>query len=104
MNYAIVEISGRQFWVEPDKYYTVNNLPLPIGTKLLLKRVLFINQKENIKIGYPYLNEAKVEAIVLDHFESKKVLVYKMKPKKKYRKKNGYRQKLTRLLIKEISI
>ena len=75
MNYAIVEISGRQFWVEPEKYYTVNHLPLKLGTKLLLKRVLFINQKENIKIGYPYLTTAQVEATVLEHFEGKKILV-----------------------------
>lgn len=104
MNYAIVEISGRQFWIEPEKYYTINHLPLKLGTKLFLKRVLLIKQKEKIEIGYPYLQNAKVEATILNHFEGKKILVYKMKPKKKYRKKNGHRQKLTKLLINAINI
>ena len=104
MDYAIVEISGRQFWVEPKKYYTINHLPLKIGTKLLIKKVLLINKKEKINIGYPYLTEAKIEATILNHFQGKKILIYKMKPKKKYRRKNGYRNKLTRLLINTINI
>jgi large subunit ribosomal protein L21 len=102
MDYAIIEISGRQFWVEPEKYYTVNHLPLKLGTKLFLKRVLLINQKDKTEFGFPYLEKAKVEATILNHFSGKKILVYKMKPKKKYRRKNGYRQKLTRLLINKI--
>lgn len=102
MNYAIIEVSGRQFWVEPEKYYTVNHLPLKLGTKIFLKRVLLINQKDKTEFGFPYLEKVKVEATVLNHFNGKKILVYKMKPKKKYRRKNGYRQKLTRLLINKI--
>lgn len=104
MDYAIIEISGRQFWVECKKYYTVNHLPLKIGTKLFLKRILFINKKQTIKIGCPYLNNAQVEATILNHFQGKKILVYKMKPKKKYRKKNGHRQKLTKLLINKFTV
>lgn len=103
MEYAIIEISGRQFWVEPEKYYTINHLPLKVGTKLFLKRVLLINQNEKTEIGSPYLENAKIEATILNHFQGKKVIVYKMKPKKKYRRKNGYRQKLTKLLINKIN-
>jgi large subunit ribosomal protein L21 len=103
MNYAIIEISGRQFWLEPKKYCVINHLPLKVGTKLFLKRILLINQDKKIEIGYPYLNNAKIEAVVLNHFEGKKIIVYKMKPKKKYRRKNGYRPKLTKLLINSIN-
>jgi len=46
MNYAIVEISGRQFWVEPEQYYVINRLPLKPGTKLVLKKVLLINKEK----------------------------------------------------------
>lgn len=102
MNYAIVQISGRQFWVEPKKYYIVNHLPFERGTKLLLKRVLVLNKEKMLQIGYPYLNGTRIEAIILSHFKNKKLVIYKMKPKKKYRKKNGYRQKLTRLLINKM--
>ena len=104
MNYAIVEISGRQFWVEPEQYYVINRLPLKPGTKLVLKKVLLINKEKNIELGYPYLENAKIEATVLDHLLGKKIVIYKMKPKKKYRKKNGHRQKLTRLLINTINL
>jgi large subunit ribosomal protein L21 len=104
MNYAIAEISGRQFWIETEKYYNVNHIPLKIGTKLILKKILLVNQKETIKIGFPYIENVKVEATILKHFDGQKIIVYKMKPKKKYRRKNGHRQLLTRLLIKNICI
>jgi large subunit ribosomal protein L21 len=69
----------------------------------VLKKVLLINKEKNIELGYPYLENAKIEATVLDHLLGKKIVIYKMKPKKKYRKKNGHRQKLTRLLINTIN-
>jgi large subunit ribosomal protein L21 len=104
MNYAIIEISGRQFWVEPKKYYLINHIPFKFGTKLFLKRILLVNQEKKIEIGYPYLNNVKIEAVILNHLKEKKVIVYKMKPKKKYRRKNGYRSKLTKLLIESINL
>mmetsp|Transcript_20261 Transcript_20261/g.25576 ORF Transcript_20261/g.25576 Transcript_20261/m.25576 type:complete len:105 (-) Transcript_20261:277-591(-) len=103
MEYAIVEISGRQFWVEPEKYYIINHVPLKLGTKLFLKKILLVNQSDKVEIGFPYLEKAKVEATILNHLEGPKVLVYKMKPKKKYRRKNGHRQKLTKLFIDKIN-
>jgi large subunit ribosomal protein L21 len=102
MEYAIIEISGRQFWVEPNKYYTINHVALKVGTKLFLKRVLLVNKEEKSEIGFPYIKTAKIEASILKHFQGQKVLVYKMKPKKKYRKKNGHRQQLSRLFINNI--
>jgi large subunit ribosomal protein L21 len=103
MEYAIVEISGRQFWVEPEKYYIINHVPLKQGAKLFLKRILLINKNEKIQLGKPYLENSKIEATILNHLNGPKILVYKMKPKKKYRRKNGYRQKLTKLFINKIS-
>nr|QWK42288.1 ribosomal protein L21 [Postelsia palmaeformis] len=102
MEYAIVEASGRQFWVEPKKFIEFNRLILKIGSTILIKRVLFVKQETNTLIGQPYLNNVVVKGIVSKHFLGPKILVFKMKPKKKYRKKIGHRQKLTRLLINKI--
>jgi large subunit ribosomal protein L21 len=102
MNYAIIEASGRQFWVEPGRFYDFNHLNLNSGDKIALTRVLLINNQGNVSVGRPCLNEAKIEATVLGHIESRKVTVYKMRPKKKTRKKQGYRSNMTRIIINSI--
>nr|YP_010182988.1 50S ribosomal protein L21 [Macrocystis integrifolia]YP_010445037.1 ribosomal protein L21 [Macrocystis pyrifera]WKF19390.1 ribosomal protein L21 [Macrocystis sp.]QVE47587.1 50S ribosomal protein L21 [Macrocystis integrifolia]QWK42430.1 ribosomal protein L21 [Macrocystis pyrifera]UTJ90538.1 ribosomal protein L21 [Macrocystis pyrifera] len=102
MEYAIIEASGRQFWVEPKKFIEFNRLILKIGSTILIRRVLFVKQETKTLIGQPYLNNVVVKGVVSKHFLGPKILVFKMKPKKKYRKKIGHRQKLTRLLINKI--
>jgi large subunit ribosomal protein L21 len=104
MNYAIIEASGRQFWVEPGRYYDFNHLNLNSGDKIALTRVLLINNNGNVSVGRPCLIEAKVEATVLGHIQSKKVTVYKMRPKKKTRRKQGYKSDLTRVMINSIQL
>lgn len=103
MKYAIIEASGRQYWVESGRFIEVNNLEIKSGSRILIRRVLFGRDEKNIFIGKPYLEEIQVEAIVGKHFLGPKIIIYKMKPKKKYRRKNGYRQQLTRLLIDKIN-
>jgi large subunit ribosomal protein L21 len=103
MEYGIIEASGRQYWIEQGKFIEVNNLTIKSGSKILIRRVLFGRNEEEIFIGKPYLPQIKVEAIVGKHFLGPKVIVYKMKPKKKYRRKQGHRQQLTRLLIDKIT-
>lgn len=102
MKYAIIEASGKQFWVEPGRFYDFNALNVEPGDKVVLTRVLLINDNGNIVVGKPCLKNAKVEATVLGHLRSQKVTVYKMQPKKKTRKKQGHRTNLTRLLINNI--
>ena len=104
MSYAIIEASGKQFWVEPGKFYDLNHLDLQTGDKISLVRVLLINNNGNVSVGQPCLENASVEATVLGHINSKKITVYKMRPKKKTRKKQGHRNNLTRILINSISI
>ena len=104
MKYAIVEISGRQFWVETGKYYDLNRIPTELGTQINLNRILFINNDGDIAVGKPYLKNAKVKGKILEHIRGRKIIVYKMRPKKKTRKKQGNRQDLTRVLIEDISI
>ena len=104
MEYAIIEASGRHFWVEPKKFIEFNRLPLKVGSTIVIKRVLFVKKKANTFIGQPYLKNILLTGIISKHFLGPKVLVFKMKPKKIYRKKIGHRQKLTRLLINQIEI
>jgi large subunit ribosomal protein L21 len=104
MKYAIIEIGGRQFWVEQNKYYDVNRIPTKIGNRITFSRVLLVNNKSTLFIGNPYLKNIKVEGKILEQLRSPKIIVYKMRPKKKTRKKQGHRQNLTRILIETISI
>jgi len=104
MKYAIVEISGRQFWFETGKYYDLNRIPTSLGKEITLNRVLLVNNNGEILIGKPYLDSVKVQGKILEHLRGQKTIVYKMRPKKKTRKKQGHRQELTRVLIENINI
>ena len=104
MKYAIVEISGRQFWVETGKYYNFNRIPTKLGQNIILNRVLLLNNEGEILVGKLYLDMVKIKGKVLEHLRGRKKLIYKMRPKKKTRKKQGHRQQLTRVLIEEIDI
>lgn len=104
MKYAIVEISGRQFWVETGKYYDLNRIPTELGKKILLTRVLLLNNNGDLLVGKPYINNVSIKGKVLKHLRGQKTIVYKMRPKKKTRKKQGHRQELTRVLIEDMNI
>ena len=104
MKYAIVEISGQQFWIEAGKFYDINRIPTAIGKEITLNRVLLVNNDGELLVGKPYLDTVKIQGKVLEHLRGKKTIVYKMRPKKKTRKKQGHRQELTRVLIENINI
>jgi large subunit ribosomal protein L21 len=102
--YAIVQASGKQFWVEEDKFYDFDKLPLDRGDSFTLNQILLVKEANSVEIGKPFLdNTYTVEATVLRHLSGPKVRVYKMRPKKKTRKTFGSRRKLTRVLINSIS-
>jgi len=102
--YAIAETSGQQFWFEVDKYYDIDRLNAKEKDKITLDKILLIKDKENISIGKPYLKNAKIELEVVSHKRDKKIIVYKMRPKKKTRRKMGHRQELTRVMVKSITV
>jgi len=104
MKYAIIEISGRQFWVEIGKYYDLNRIPTKLGNNIILNRILLFNNDGEILIGKPYLENVKITAKIIQHLRGNKLISYKMKRKKKSRKKIGHRQNLTRILIQNITI
>ena len=104
MTYAIIETGGKQLRVEAGRFYDIELLPVEADEKVTIEAVLLVQHDGEITIGQPLVAGAKVEGTVLRHLRGRKVLVYKMKPKKKTRKKRGHRQEITRLLINSISI
>ena len=102
--YAIAETSGQQFWFEVNRYYDIDRLNAKEKDKITLEKVLLLKDKNSITIGKPYVKDAKIELEVVSHKRDKKILVYKMRPKKKTRRKMGHRQELTRVMVKSIKI
>ena len=102
-SYAIVEASGTQFWVQTNRYYDFNRLTADVDEIVTLENVLLINEGKGATLGTPYIKGAQVELKVLEHRRGPKIIVYKMRPKKKTRRKNGHRQELTRVMVQSIS-
>nr|YP_009732481.1 50S ribosomal protein L21 [Gracilaria textorii]QHS70990.1 50S ribosomal protein L21 [Gracilaria textorii] len=102
MVYAIIEADGKQIWVEPGKYYDINYIPGEPGDYIQFNKVLILKQENSIKIGKPCIQSVVIKAKILKHIKGKKITVFKTKAKKNSRKKQGHRQKLTRLLIEKI--
>ncbi|MEA5511123.1 50S ribosomal protein L21 [Crocosphaera sp. UHCC 0190] len=104
MSYAIIEAGGTQLRVETGRFYDLNRLFSDEGDSYTIDKVLLINNDDEITIGQPFIEGATVEGTILRHRRGRKVIVYKMQPKKKTRKKRGHRQELTRLMITSITL
>ncbi len=102
--FAIAETSGRQFLFKVNQYYDLDRINAKEKEKIILNNILLIKDDKNISIGKPFIKNAKVELEVMSHLRDKKIIVYKMKPKKKTRRKMGHRQELTRVMVKSITI
>ncbi len=104
MTYAIIETGGKQLRVEPGRFYDIELLHIEAEEKVTIDAVLLVQHDGEVTIGQPLVTGATVEGTVMRNFRDRKVLVYKMKPKKKTRKKRGHRQEVTRLMIDSISL
>ena len=102
--FAIAETSGRQFLFKVNQYYDLDRINAKEKEKIILNNILLIKDNKNISIGKPFIKNAKVELEVMSHLRDKKIIVYKMKPKKKTRRKMGHRQELTRVMVRSITI
>jgi len=100
--YAIVEIAGQQFKVQKDQKIFVHRLAAEVGAKLEFDRVLLIDNGSNVSVGAPAIAGASVTAEVNDHMKGDKVIVFRKKRRKGYKKKNGHRQSFTSITIKDI--
>lgn len=100
--FAIVRTGGKQYRVEPGQTILVERLPFEPGQRIELDQVLMVSGAEGTRVGSPVVPEARVRATVLAHERGPKIVVFKYKPKKRYRVRSGHRQELTRLLIEAI--
>ena len=100
--YAIVEIAGQQFKVEKDKKLFVHRLEAEAGDSLDFEKVLLVDNDGKVAVGTPTVEGAKVTAKVLEHVKGDKVIVFKKKRRKGYKKKNGHRQLFTQIQVETI--
>ncbi|KQC32232.1 50S ribosomal protein L21 [Nonlabens sp. YIK11] len=102
--YAIVEIAGQQFKIEKDQKLFVHRLQEDEGATVSIDKVLLVGDGDNITLGAPAIEGAFAEAKVLGHLKGDKVIVFKKKRRKGYRKKNGHRQYMSQIQISSISV
>ncbi|HEY8497482.1 MAG TPA: 50S ribosomal protein L21 [Limnochordales bacterium] len=100
--YAIVETGGKQHRVTEGDTILVEKLPVEPGAQVRLDRVLLVNREGQVKVGTPTVEGAAVVARVAEHGKARKILVFKYRPKKRYRRRYGHRQPYTRLVIEKI--
>ncbi|MBP7999607.1 MAG: 50S ribosomal protein L21 [Chloroflexi bacterium] len=100
--YAIVESGGRQYRAEAGHSFSVEKLTQVVGTQIELSNVLLIANDDAIVVGQPHVSGAIVKATVVEQYRGKKILVWKYKPKNRYRHRQGHRQHYTRLRVDEV--
>ena len=101
--YAIVEIAGQQFKVEKDRYIYTHRLAGQLGDNIDFDKVLLLDDNGAVTVGVPVISGAIVKGKVLEHVKGDKIIVFKKKRRKGYKKKNGHRQLFTKILIEGIS-
>lgn len=99
--YAIIRTGGKQYKVEEGDIISVEKLDMEVGASVSFD-VLMLCDGENVRVGQPTVSGASVKAEVLEHGKAKKVIVFKYKPKKNYRRKQGHRQPYTKVKITEV--
>jgi len=101
--YAVVETGGKQYRVSTGDAIYVEKLNVNEGDEVILDRVLLVSQDGKVQVGTPYVDGAKVVAKAAKQGKQKKIIVFKYKAKKNYRKKKGHRQPYTKLVIESIT-
>jgi large subunit ribosomal protein L21 len=102
MKYAIVEDGGKQYKAVIGESIDVDKYPLGVGEELDMDRVLLISDGENVKVGKPFIQGAKIQATVVAQVKGPKIIVFRYKPKERIRSKTGHRQKYTRVRVDAI--
>ena len=102
--YAIIESCGKQYKVAEGDVVFFEKLDAEEGKKITFENVVFVSDEGKVQIGNPYVKGVKVEGKVVSHGKAKKIIVFKMKPKKNYRRKQGHRQPYTKVEITSIKV
>ncbi len=100
--YAVIETGGKQYRVEEGDVVFVEKLDVEEGSNIDFDKVLLVSKEGDVAAGKPYLEGAKVKATVLEQGKNKKIVVFKYKAKKNYKKKQGHRQPYTKVKIENI--
>ena len=101
--YAVIATGGKQFKVQEKDVVAIEKLAGDIGSKVTFTEVLAMGEGADIKVGTPTIEGAKVEAEIIDQFRGPKLIAFKMKRRKGYRKRKGPRQDLTKVRILSIA-
>src|SRR5690606_26039309 len=101
--YAVIKTGGKQYRVEVGNKLKVEQLPAEAGSDLVIEQVLMVSEGENVSVGKPFLESAKVNATVLSHGRHEKIRIFKMRRRKHYQKHQGHRQNYTEIQITSIS-
>lgn len=102
--YAIIRTGGKQFRAEPGRTIRIPSVSAEVGERIVFDEVLLAEGEDGVEVGAPMVDGAAVEAEVLGHGKGEKIIVFKWKRRKNYRKKQGHRQKYTEVRIDEIRI
>ncbi len=102
--YAVVKTGGKQYKVTPGEVLKVEKLNAEVGSEVELPDVLMVIKDDDIQVGTPVIENASVKAKVLEHGKAKKVIVFKKKRRKGYKKKRGHRQHFTTIEIQDIVV
>lgn len=100
--YAVIRTGGKQYRVSPGDSVDVEKLPHEVGDQIELEEVLLVANGSGVQVGQPLVAGAKVKATVTRQAKGRKVIIFKYRPSKRYRRKKGHRQNYTRLRIDEI--
>jgi len=100
--YAVIKTGGKQYRVQVGETLRLEKLDAEVGETVAFDQVLALKTEEGLKVGTPLVEGAKVEARVLSQGKAKKIIVFKYKPKKNYRRKQGHRQPFTSVRIEKI--
>lgn len=100
--YAVIETGGKQYRVEKDSVLYIEKLDVEVGDTVTFDKVLLVKNGDETKVGSPLVESARVTGKVVKHGKGKKIIVFKYKPKKNYKRKKGHRQPFTQVVIQNI--
>jgi large subunit ribosomal protein L21 len=104
MKYAIVENGGKQYRAVEGSTIEVDRMDIEVGQQLNLGSVLLLVDGDQISVGAPVVEKAQVKATVVEHIKGPKLVIFRYRPKKRYRVKTGHRQQYTRLQVNSIEV
>lgn len=102
--YAVIKTGGKQYRVAEGDILAVEKVAGSKGDEVVFEQVLLVGDEAEVRIGKPFVQEARVTGTIINQFSGPKIMVFKMKRRKGYKKKIGHRQELTRMRISKISV